>query len=280
MLYIRDFLQIIQTSQTLQRHDSWTLWNFLEIMETNEFPDGTDVPPQLQLQIKTSAANAMRVFASETSIDLQLFFIDYYLAAMNQQAFQQAAPPAAAPAPASFIQEELSEEAQPSKPFLPMMMMSNPGYMMYYTWMLKFYSKYMVSNAAQTLSTAAHIDLQKASGVAHDAQQGYYPQSHASSSQLKRAGLSALTQWVQIRYFLVYLDFMTMYMGSFPQTTPQGHAAAASNLVQTDVPESVPAQQEEPVHSAPVIENQAQAIPAPVAEQVRDIVEGRQSVVG
>jgi hypothetical protein len=282
LLYIRDFLQTIQTSQTLQRYDSWTLWNFLEIIETNEFSEGAALPPTLQLQLKTSAATAFRVFHTEVSIDLQLFFIDYYLAAMNQQVF--AAQPVAQPA--SFIQEEVSEEAQPGKPFFPMMMMGNPQYMMYYTWMLKFYSKFIVFNAAQSLASAAQIELHHVSGVQTQDNQGFngygygyqQQQNHGDSTQLKRYGLASLQQWVQIRYFLVYLDFISMYMGAFPQTTPQGHAAAAAtNLVQTEAPEQVPAPQPEIVHEAPVIENQ---VPEPIAKQVANLVETRQSVVG
>jgi hypothetical protein len=269
ILYIRDFLQTIQTSQTLQRHDSWTLWNFLEIVETNEFHSKGQAPPRLILQIKTAASNAFRVFTTETSLDLQLFFLDYYLGAIAMQFSPQAAAPVAAPvagtpATPTFLQEELTEGAQPSKPFLPMMMMSNPMYFQYFSFMMKMYSKYMVFSAAQSLNNAAQMDLYEAHGH----------KIHGDSTQLKRFGVSSLHQWVQIRYFLVYLDFMTMFYGAYPQSIPQGHAAAAaSNLVQTDAPETV-------VHETPVIENQVPQVPAPVAEQVSQLVEPHQSVVG
>jgi len=267
MLYYRDVLQTMMTSQAIQRHDIWTVWNFLEIMETNEDPDKTQAPAELKSAIKKAYATSMRVFATEAMLDFQTFMIDYYLQPMLAQLAGPAAAPAPAPAPASFLEEEV--EAQPEKPFFGQM--NSPQYMMYYLSMMKFYVKYILLNAAQTLATEA----------------GYAVAPNVDSKVvshlpvMKQYGLASLQQWVQLKFYLLYFD-MFMMGGMGPRQIFEGPAAAhlaATNLVQTeDVAQSEPRLQN------PVIENQVpaaveqpqQAVPQQLPQQVQP----RQSVVG
>jgi len=264
MLYFRDVLNTLMTSQSVQRHDIWTVWNFLEIMETNEDPEKTSAGDELRVSIDNAYATSMRIFATEAMYDFQILMIDYYLQPMLAQlAGVPAQAPIPAPqAPSSFVEEEATIGAQPEKPFFGAMMMGNPQYFTYYLYMLKFYAKYLLLTSTQSLATEAAHHVNPSGSIG----------SHLPA--LKQSGLAGLQQWVQIKFTLLYFD-MYMIMSapglSALQSTDGPSHVAATNLVQTEEPE---ARVDNLVVEVPV----PVAAPAPVEQAAK--VQPRQSVVG
>eukprot|EP00298_Acanthocystis_sp_HF-20_P013596 c20425_g1_i2.p1 GENE.c20425_g1_i2~~c20425_g1_i2.p1 ORF type:complete len:482 (+),score=230.84 c20425_g1_i2:56-1447(+) len=261
MLYYRDVLQTLMSAQSIQRHDSWTVWNFLEMMETQE--DASSLPKNLIHSIKHAYATAMRGFATEAMLDFQTFMIDYYLQPMLSQAAgvnvaAQVQQPTAAANPTSFVEEEVSVQAQPGKPFFGPM--SSPQSMMYFMFMYKFYAKYIVLNAAQSLANEAALDLH------------HFVLPSADNSKLisnlphiRISAISGLQQWAQIKFFLLYMDMYTLFAApGSPRMGGDGPAAhlSANSLVQTVNEVQIPQTPVEQVKT-PVIENQVPDVVAP-----------------
>jgi hypothetical protein len=264
MLYMRDIMQIMMTANSLQRHDALTLWNFLEIIETNEFP-ARDAPDELKQSIKKANFGAFKAYYTEASLDFQIFFIDYYLQAMMAQAIAPAAAAAATtattPLASSFVQEEMTEGATPEKPFFPTMMSNPQQYMVYYMFMMKFFSKSLLVQGVQALFMEASSAL-----APNHNNQG----ARVDPAQIRHRGILLLSQWCQIRYFQVTMDVYMMFSGMAAQTTPQTHASAAAmnNFVQVENPQAQP---QSPVIEVPVQAPVPQSVPQP---------QNTQSVVG
>jgi len=267
MLYYRDVIQTLMLSQSIQRHDIWSVWNFLEIMETNEDPDHSENGHSLRGAIKNAYAISMRVFATEAMFDFQTLMIDFYLQPMLAQVAGGASPYAYPPPTNGTSYLEVESTAQPEKPFFGAMG-GNPQMMMtYYVYMFKFYAKYLLLNAAQSLAMESSYTLGPHQVNSKDAE------VQKSIIRMKQTGLATLHQWVQIKTYLVYFDmYMMMSAPGFPQLSVDGPAAhlAASNLVQTD-------DKAAPRVENPVVENQAPvaAVPQQIPQQP-----AHQSVVG
>jgi len=262
MLYYRDVVQTLMSSQSIQRHDIWTVWNFLEIMETIEDPlQKNGESSGLSLTIKNAYATSMRIFATEAMFDFQTFMIDYYLQPMLAQ-IAGGVPTYAAPATNGTSYLEVEATAQPEKPFFGAMG-GSPQMMTYYIYMFKFYAKYLLLNAAQTLSYEA---------------QATYSNTQAKNKvpekqiiMMKQTGLASLHQWIQIKTYLLYFDMSMMMMApGFPQQSVDGPSHFA-NLVQTD-------DKATPRVENPVIANQVPTVAVP--QQLPQQPATHQSVVG
>jgi len=274
MLYYRDVIQTLMSSQSIQRHDIWTVWNFLEIMETIESPTKNNVPDSLLLSIKNAYATSMRVFATEAMYDFQTLMLDYYIQPMLAQiagsgsGYTWSNYSANTNTNSSFL--EVEETAQPEKPFFGMG--SQPQMMTYYVYMFKFYAKYLLLNAAQTLSQEAQ--------ATYFSDKSFSPKNPVPAKHImmmKSNGLATLHQWIQIKTYLLYFDMSILMMSpGYPQQSVDGPAAHFSNLVQTD--DKVAPQADQPRVENPVIENQVPAVAVP--QQLPQQPAPHQSVVG
>jgi hypothetical protein len=273
MMYYRDMLETFSSSIALLRQDAWSFWLFNDLMETVEFDNGRSMSDAFANRLATSKTQAHNLYLIQATLDLQMLYLDNYMTMLVSQAF-------GAPAGSSFLEEEV--EAEPSKPFTPFMLMGNPGYMAYYTRMLKFYSTYLNYIVASSLTSACHLDQHALTSGDDDGK------ASAMARSLFLHGAIALQQWAQIHFIELYLDYASMFMGAGapPPQAPvaQQQAPNFHNFMQTDEPQAsapaavpVPEQQAAPVAEAAAEQDPVQQQPAAQAVPVPEIP---MSVVG
>jgi len=226
--YYLESIRLMSSMITIQRQDAWTTWLLHEIMETDEFDNSKGfVPPTFVKTLAKSREVAMQLYHTEASLDLQIYMMDYYMQFSLMQMLQQQ--PTNAAGATSFVEEGVSETAEPSKPFFsPFMMMGGmmggmggPQYLTYMATYMKYFAIIMNVQAAQGLYTHAHLEAE------NDSNGMQY------SGTIKMSSCSALQQWAYLKYQLAMLEMWGLFMGqSIP--TANNNAAATNAFVQTD----------------------------------------------
>jgi len=219
LMYYLESIRLLSSAITIQKQDAWNNWLLHEIMETDEFDNSrTALPTTFSEAMAHSRANAMQLYYTEASYDLQIFYLEYYIqmiaASFGGHANNNNNNAAAA---SSFLEEEMT--AEPSKPFtpftLPFMMMGGGGqYLGYATLFIKFYAVTMNVQAAQGLLTHAQADLNPS-----DVNAKY-------AGTVKQFAVNALQQWAYLKLQYTMIQMWGLFSGMPVPSAAAAHATA------------------------------------------------------
>lgn len=230
LMYYLETLKVLSSSLTIQRQDAWNTWLLYEILETNEFQNSRGyVPPTFQATMAHSRLVAGQIWQMETSLDLIILSMEYYIQMLvaSMPPPQQQQPAAAAP-PVSLLEEEMA--AEPSQPFYSPVAAAglgsfaassgSPQYLVYYQLMLKFWAATMHAQAAQGFVLSSQVDN---------------PELAAHAKDAKQYMVAALQQFAWLKLMTTMMEYFSF--SSMLRGVPNANAAAsasANNFVQTD----------------------------------------------
>merc|ERR1712151_1188853 len=167
LLYYRDMLELVTTCVTIQKQDIWNFWIFNEMIETDMFADGVDMPEEFAMRMAVARLQSMSQFQMQAGLELASMVMDHYI----QQTVAGLIGPAANTTPmmiqmpqnayaegTSFLETGTETGAGTSAQFVPSMALGGlfgwPQFLPY----IKFYTAWIKYYVASELAVLAQVD--------------------------------------------------------------------------------------------------------------------------
>jgi len=213
----KTYLSTFTLSSAIQLHDSYTFEAYMD-----DFNDNYSESAQHSAQL-TEAVAEQNLFRSWQTLVQMRFFL-FYIGMYEKSMMAQAIPVTpAAPAPASFLEEEST--AEPATQDYSSTMGMQYTYMSYYVYLLKFYGMFTEMSIPQYGSTMAFYKVRAESILTDDDKtnddQGTKLREYADKID-GHALPMAISQWSNIVFMRYYFEyFLMMYDMYLPQLSLQ-----------------------------------------------------------
>lgn len=248
LLYYRDMVELVTTTVTIQKQDSWNFWVFNEMLETQLFQE-SELPQTFMQRLAASRLQAMGQFQMQAQLELVGLVMDMYLqqlvGGMSMQMQQSGMVNMMQTAGgeqmgSSFLETETQ--------FVPSMALGGLFGWEQFMPYVKFYTAWVKYQASSQLAMIAQIDALALVGKDGG-------QADKTPAMMAHQVMPLLKSWTQLRLMLALYDFyqLTGAMGgglaaTMAATGPfhanaHAHASASasmSNLMQEDAAVTAP----------------------------------------
>jgi len=212
-LYYRDMLELITTCVTIQKQDIWNFWIFNEMVETEMFNDGSEMPDEFGERMAVARLQAMSQFQMQAGLELASMVMDFYIqqtvaGLMAPYVAQMQGTPNMMQMPqgpyaqgTSFLETETSTGA--GTQFVPSMALGGLfGWQQFLPYM-KFYTAWIKYYVASELAVLSQVDAMSLMGKDTPMAE-HKPRIMASQT------MPLLKQWTQLRLMLSLYDFYSL----------------------------------------------------------------------
>jgi len=197
-------LELITTTVTIQKQDIWNFWIFNEMIETDMFNDGNEMPDEFAMRMAISRLQSMSQFQTQAGLELASMVMDYYIQStvsgilgpmVNQRAMSAAGAYAQG---TSFL--ETGTQTGTGTQFVPSMALGGMFGWAQFLPYIKFYTAWIKYYVSSELAMMSQIDAMTLMG--RDA-----PMASHKPQIMAHQTMPLLKQWTQLRLMLALFDF-------------------------------------------------------------------------